>query len=326
MSLSRKDAKRVTDLLACGGMPEQFFESLFEKIASRHFSVMDMIRRDPTVADDNTPLQERRRLCVKFLHSLIVSNPSRGINKINSIHELSGSDIDAMFPDNFAKYTCLVVVGCIDSEDIDTIAYVRSTDCLNGHAKPLSSSEIERLRSDLESLGYDTKNRKIDVNTVYVDPVSQNIIASFKGGPETQNIINHTHRHHRQIMSSVDPSIPLALEQHPVRDIVFTRDVVFLKIRAFAKYLLDYAEDISIDYKEFRGLKKEAYRMSTDSKTTDSAFGSDSAFGGDYLMRFVKNAMNYIQLDVSAVQGIEQKKKWHDRFKSLTMKLIDHCS
>lgn len=98
------------------------------------------------------------------------------------------------------EYTSFNVVGCPLSTDIDVICVVPLDTKVT---EPLSNKD--KLLRELYTLGYDT-TRSLDINLVHVSE-DGNIIHSTRGlAAETQNIVFHTYRHHKQAYALIATS------------------------------------------------------------------------------------------------------------------------
>jgi hypothetical protein len=281
-----------------------------------------------------------------------------GYNKLTRIHSFTDEEISEMDPKQFAEHDSFIVMGCDESTDIDVVCFIGSDQkhyIKDGKTKELSAKSLEQLKSDLKKCGYDVENRKLDITTAYVDPETKIIIASSKGGVETQNIVLETWTNHKQIMYSqtqetktqetktqetktqetktqetktqetktqetktqetktqekntINEMIPLALHLHPMKKIEFTQKEIFDKLRSFAKYALDHCEVITTkdDYKKFRPIKADLYIK-----------------GGDHMMKYMNNILKHIIHDpVEASDKKINMNEWHDKFKSMVMKLL----
>lgn len=304
-------------------MIPEFYKVLFEKMDRTDNAVRDIIKHvENTNGMKLKFIQERiKRASVNtFLINLINYSVSKGITKLCRIYEFTDHDIQTMIPNHFSSPDSFLVVGCPDSTDIDTIVFVREQDCYMGKTKELTDESISQIREQLRDLKYDVDNRELDINIVYVNPKTRMITASSKAGTETQNIINATHMLHKQVMTecmtdSGLQTMPLGMYLHPVVNIKFTDKEVLDKLRAFAKYVLDYAEHISRDYALFRPIRLDLYTQ-----------------GGDQMMRFMEGITKYIVCDPVEVKRLDLDMiKYHDRFKSMTMKLLqillhDRCN
>jgi len=305
---TKPHSKMILKILQENRMISQFYDALNIKLDSMDTSVRDMI----TYMESKTKLNmneinysDRKRLTNLFLINMMETCLAKGISKICKIYEFTSHDIELMIPEHFAQYDSFLVFGCPASTDIDVVCFVRAQDCLEGITKELSDESIKKLSVQLSELGYDTVKREIDMTTIYVDPSTQNITSSSKGGRETQNILIQTWMNHKQIMDPI-MGMPLALLMHPVRMIEFTTDEIFDKLRSMAKYVLDYSEEISHNYQIFRPIKTILYTQ-----------------GGNHMMIFMRKIQEYICYDPSQIKhyGLNMT-KYHNRFKSIIMKLI----
>jgi hypothetical protein len=302
MTIAKRHCQPLIEILQNDKMIDIFYTDLFDKIEKNDICVRDIINRTHHIPLDST-IYEKRIEYNKYLISLLIQHPHRAIAKISKIHLFNEMDIENMLPECYSNYDSFLVIGCPDSTDIDVIVFVRSIDQKNGQIKELSYSATRRLYKQLEEIGYDT-NRSVDINCVYVNPVTKMIIASTKGGSETQNIINATWMYHEQVIGI---RFPHAIELHPVVNIKYQRQEIFDKLRALAKYILDYGIDISHNYLILSQIKKELYSQS-----------------GDCMMKFMKNIPSYIEVDPINIlaHNLIPLAKWHDRFKSIIMKLL----
>ncbi len=186
---------------------------------------------------------------------------------------------------SLSKYVSFTVFGCPTSTDIDIVVFVLS-EYLN-HSVPyqLSDSEITRLKAELTSIGYDTENKKIDINIMCIE--DRRCIGSSKGGGETINICNATHTLHRQLYE-----IP---HMNNVEIILLDR------LYSIAKKIMDIIKyTTSIDnYKMLRETRKEHYEHS------------------NYEEKLIYSIELLKRIDLT-----NHTAKWYDCMKSLVMKII----
>lgn len=249
---------------------------------------------------------ELRQIVDIYILESLQANPTKTLNKLAKIHSFTEDEIIEMIPERYASFDSFVVIGCPESTDIDVVCFVRSSDQSDGDVKDLSPSTLEDLLTRLKKLGYDT-SRDVDINCVYVDPATKTITASSKGGCETQNIINSTWMYHAQEIDQ--DGVPYAMNLHPVNMVELDDEEMLNKLRSCAKYVLDYAEDITV-YKKFRPIKIEICSQ-----------------GGDMMMKTMKEIMNFLVHDPADVdkEGLNRV-RWHDRYKAIVMKLIQITS
>src|SRR5579872_4971946 len=313
--LSGRHGNLIKEIITNNAMIPEFYQSLAQKIHQKDVRVMDivkMLHREKCIIVfdiDNQYLSltdNARQLCDAFLLRCLNNSVTRGINKITCIYDFTDDDIQNMLPNEFSDYDSWIKFGCPKSTDHDIVAFVPKQYQSNGQIKPLSNTALKRLESEMSMLGFDM-SKEIDLSLVYVDPDTQTISASSKCGPETQNIILDTWMNHSQLLN--ENGIPLALALHPMQYYEPTHEDLFIKLRMFAKYLLDYAEDIcGNNYAALRPLKKEAY-----------------AKNGNHMMRFIADAINYVITDPTIVYKTFSAEKivlWHSRYKAMVMKLI----
>jgi hypothetical protein len=165
--------------------------------------------------------------------------------------------------------------GCPESTDIDVICLVESRKHLKWQIN------MDQLKEELEKLGYDT-GREIDINLAYVE---NGIIQELsKGGKETQNILFHTYKYHKQ--------------SHPC----FVKCEVDIelndKIPVAAKFILDYLEVLIGD--EQYGLERENKKKQYSS--------------GQARVDYAVSLMSKIQF--------QDTYEWKSAMKSLVMKII----
>ncbi len=326
MPLTDKQGRRLIQVLEENKMIENFYKELEKKIESKDYCVYDMIiENNKNITGDKKLIRElllnnkkncsvvqelNRDFCNKYLINLLKKSLTKGIKKIDKIYDFDDNEILEMMPDEFSYYDSWVIFGCPFSTDIDMIVFVRCQDHNNGKTKPLAPTAIKSIISEIKVLGYDVVNKSLDINPVYVDPETKMIIASIKASTETQNIINATWKYHRQILDAT--GIPKGLKLHPMKDIEFTDEEIRNKMRVFAKYALDYAKDICPDYKKIHQIKMDIYAQS-----------------GDKMIMFMRHILEYIEPDLTKFNESKDLStalnccgKWYDRFKALTMKLI----
>ncbi|AYV83866.1 MAG: hypothetical protein Hyperionvirus13_8 [Hyperionvirus sp.] len=189
------------------------------------------------------------------------------------------SNADLLGPQILLPIGPFNIFGCQKSTDIDIVMLVPHRDQVK--MKP----DMKDLREKLNSLGYDP-SREIDLNLIYVEDGA--IQAAKHGGKETQNIVLHTYRFHKQM--------------HPC---LITKEAEILiedKIRIITKYVLDKLDVLLHDekvYKIERSNKQKLYRSQNSWERID------------YVISILKR-MKFIPDDP----------KWKDVMKSLVMKLI----
>jgi hypothetical protein len=140
------------------------------------------------------------------------------------------------------------VIGCEYSTDIDIIVPVPSIQIITDYKNKKFNLNLDLIKDELRTLGYDLISRELDVNLVYLDPNNSNIINGLIGEPKlTQNIIHYTYSLHSQ---SYPPII-----HNPVQ--IDLGDFT----RLFSKIILDWMEKIlgKSRYKELRPNKAQVY-------------------------------------------------------------------
>jgi hypothetical protein len=303
-SFNRNQSNLILEILRKDQMIPQFYDSLNDKMEKMESSVRDIIKHLEQIYQK--PLEfispHNRRMCINhFLINHMEHSLAKGMRKLFRIYPFTDTEIELMLPDHYAKYDSFVVFGCPESTDIDIICFVRAEDCIfeTGQTKELSDTSVRKIHSELRDLGYDVDRRKVDINIVYIDPIKHMIMASSNCPRETQNNVNATYMYHRQ-------PVPSGLDLHPMVDIELTDDILLDKMRAFAKYIMDYSEDICPVYKTFRPIKTSIYSES-----------------GDRMMIFMREILKYISYAPADIikYGLDMT-KYHSRYKSIIMKLI----
>lgn len=164
--------------------------------------------------------------------------------------------------DIYSYYEKFYVIGCPTSTDIDVVCIVNRNYLNNSVPLPLKNTEIERLKTELNLIGYDTE-RDIDINIICIE--NRRCIGKSKGGDETINILLKTHTLHVQYYE-FDIEIDFV-------------DVSLIdKLKAITKFIFDYIEYVCIDYKNFRETKRRLYMEGIDS-----------------MMKYIPNIINLIE-------------------------------
>lgn len=144
--------------------------------------------------------------------------------------------------------SCFNIIGCEYSTDIDIIIPVPSEQIISEYKNNKFNIDLTLIKSDLDKLGYDLIKSDLDINLVYIDSKTSNIINCSIGEPKlTQNIIMNTYLLHPQAYSQiVSNSVQIDLVNF---------------IRIFSKIILDWMEKIlgKSRYKELRPLKIKFY-------------------------------------------------------------------
>lgn len=204
--------------------------------------------------------------------------PVRTCKIINSYVNLNEDMLEDLCYDKFNTYSSFAVFGCPSSTDIDVIVVVDKHS--NGNPYPLFSRETNRLRTELSELGYDITHRDLDINLISIE--NKMIVASDKGGVETQNMILSTYHYHNQ--------------KYECPDLQMVKVDIGDRLRAFSKYVLNNLEYVVEDYSSLRDEKKKIYMD-----------------GVEAIMVYVKD-INHIFIEKS------ENKKWKDAMKAMVMK------
>jgi hypothetical protein len=240
---------------------------------------------------------ENDRIDISMLHCVndrnkeaLIENlrtfPVKTLNRIKK--QLRSYNIEELCPEYFSRYLSFYVIGCPDSTDIDVIIVIDKIYLMNGIPLPLYSSENQRLLSELSELGYDI-SRSIDYNIIIIE--NGYIIGQTKGGIDTSNIIIRTHHLHAQ-------------KYVYDLNLVFIQSEIINRIKSIAKFILDYLENVAIDYHSIRSEKNDIY-----------------AQGNDKRIEYSLTILDKIYLNTSSLDEVHAK-GWHDFMKSVTMKII----
>jgi len=140
---------------------------------------------------------------------------------------------------NYVPYNLFLVFGCPASTDIDVAVFVTNRDDVFGQI------DEDKIRTELQELGYDIDYRKVDLAFVYMK--NNVIINTGKGGKEIQNIIIHTYRYHRQ--------------KYPCPEFEIMPVDIQEKISATAKFIIDKLKILLLKqtYRNIRNAKIENY-------------------------------------------------------------------
>ena len=209
------------------------------------------------------------------------SNADSNITKmINSKHQ----NIEKLFKIvkkyehsiKYAEYKLFNVFGCPLSTDIDVMVIMNNNNDL------YKDIDINKIKHELQSLGYDVENRTIDINKAIIsDGV---IIRSLKGGIEANNIIFSTYKYHKQLYNCcIAKMVKLDFDE---------------KLVSTAKFILDHGR-VLIGDTEYEKIHNEV----------KNSFSSESK------LKLAKYMIKLIKLN-------KDSKDSKDKIKSLTMKII----
>lgn len=144
--------------------------------------------------------------------------------------------------------SCFNIIGCEYSTDIDIIIPVPNQQIIQDYRNAKFVLNLDLVKYDLVDLGFDLALKELDINLVYLDPKTSNIIDSLIGEPKlTQNIIHSTYKLHPQTYPPiVNYSIEIDLSNF---------------VRLFSKIVLDWMEKLlgKTRYKELRPIKAQVY-------------------------------------------------------------------
>lgn len=214
-----------------------------------------------------------RRSIIQSLKSHMVKT----YRLLERIFPMTNDFLETTFHIYFSKYTSFTIFGCNHSTDVDVILFVdRHSD---GTPFPLLTSEYERFVAEMAEIGY-TDPSMFDINMACIE--DSNIIATTKGGAETQNMIIQTFYLHSQRYTT--PKLNFVVVE------------IIDRLRSISKFILNQLEYLVEDYASFRDAKKEAYGAGVEAMLNYTAF----------------LGKHFIQLS--------DDKKWIDTTKSLTMK------
>jgi hypothetical protein len=273
----------------------------------------------------NGATSEVREYIRQYFIRLLKFLPSKAIRKINTLSEVYSFSIDSlerMNPDNYTCYLGFVLFGCPWSTDIDVMVFCPLTALRDGSVVPLFSSEIQRLKRELEALGLDTQNRGIDISLAIV--VDGEIVASSKGGRGTANIVLKTHHHHPQQMSenndnndnddnddnndNTKSNLPLILVKNPLNSVELTNEDFGSNLRAFAKYCWDNMKYL-VD-------KKTSKRM----HDVCSQVHKNGSYVED-----LHQILDLLVTDPNVAESLGlDMAHWRSNFKALTMKAVQN--
>jgi hypothetical protein len=239
---------------------------------------------------------------------LLKKRYSKGIAKLNAVsgdYAFSIDSLERMDSDAYTTYIGFLVMGCPNSTDIDVAVFCPESANRDGGVATLFTSELNRLYQELTELGYNVKDREIDINQVIV--INRQIVASTKGGKETANIMLATYCHHVQ-QTVAETGEVRSLQTHPLDPVELTDEDFESKVRSFAKYCWDYLKYL-VDkktYQRMRDTRVEVYEMGTRAVMTE-----------------LHRIMDMIVTDpeVAKRSGLDMA-HWRSAFKSLTMKTV----
>lgn len=195
-------------------------------------------------------------------------------NNINALNDMY-KNASYLHIDNF------VIFGCPESHDID-IAIITSN--INDLSKRI---DLTVLKNQLNDLGYDIVNRKIDTNIVQV--VNNNFVNAFKGGKEIQNIIFLTYDYHKQKY------------QNPFKNCIANEPFVVngkRKVNVISKFIVDHLKSL---------ISKEKYALERNIRKIIYSSPEERLI---YSLKIIN--------EIKIIDSIDFK----DVFKSLTMKII----
>ena len=190
---------------------------------------------------------EKNKMTIEVLLKNLKDYPKRTFNNIRK--EIPTIENYIKNLDVYSYYEKFYVIGCPTSTDIDVVCIINRQFLSNSVPLPLKNTEIERLKMELHSVGYDTE-RDIDINIICIE--NKRCIGKSKGGDETINILLNTHFLHTQFY------------EFDI-DIDFVEVSLIEKLKAITKFIFDYIEYVLIDYKNFRETKRRLYMEGIDS-------------------------------------------------------------
>jgi hypothetical protein len=144
--------------------------------------------------------------------------------------------------------SCFNIIGCEYSTDIDIIIPVPNQQIIQDYRNAKFVLNLDLVKYDLVDLGFNLIIKELDINLVYLDPKTSNIIDSLIGEPKlTQNIIHYTYKLHPQTYPPI--------VKYPVEI-----DLANF-VRLFSKIVLDWMEKLlgNTRYKELRPIKAKVY-------------------------------------------------------------------
>lgn len=207
------------------------------------------------------PDRQKEYLCDYFL-DLLKTLPIKTCKDMFKLYKFSKDELNSGVGIG-SEYYAFIIFGCpgitdgdgkkLPNSDVDVAVFVREEYIHNGVIKDLSKTEQMRLRSEIVLLGtFDTpyylEDIKIDYCIMCIDD-SGNIVASSKGGSETSRIIVSTHHLHKQKY----------IYGQDIPELILVPVLKGDKIKAIAKFIMDYLEFFCKDYQSIRDSKLEAY-------------------------------------------------------------------
>lgn len=180
---------------------------------------------------------------------------------------------------NYVPYDLFIVFGCPGSTDIDVAVFVTNRDDVTGQI------DEDNLQTELQELGYDTDNRKVDLALVYME--NNTITNTGKGGKEIQNILGHTYQYHKQ--------------KYPCPNFEIVSVDMREKISATAKFIVDKLKILlpRPTYRAIRSAKIENY----------NGEWKRVEFSVDMFPMIIQKAVSFPDI------------KWRKAMKSITMKI-----
>jgi hypothetical protein len=166
------------DTILSGSLSDTFYTQIMTNMIRvlKNF----FVRADfDTFSDDSINFITKKKLLISGIEKYYQRYDIKGSSTLTKAYPILQEEIEMIYPNNYSKYYSFVIFGCPWSTDIDVACFVDSKYNIEGCPKPLFSSEIKRLESELTTLGYNT-NREIDYVILVVD--KSKIIGMSKGG------------------------------------------------------------------------------------------------------------------------------------------------
>jgi len=301
----------VIRLLKNNKLPCEFYNSLAKRLqdGDRSLTLLKKSFDGTNITTYDPKSLTFREVVAKYY--LKNYNPvKKCVKTIQLIYPVPEDYFAKIFRHEYATVLWFVVVGCPRSSDIDVMVIVDAKSHSNGKTFPLTSEDHELIRSKLTSIGYDSK-REIDINVIALK--EKKIVACFKGGKETANIVIHTAKLHKQV-EFPQSGIKYDSQSRPtniadlIEEVPITEDMIYGRIQAILKFILEYLEIISINYLDLRPEKMDSMATGNDLK----------------MLEFVQKIMTKKSVNLDVTNISDKKKQYEVRsfYKSLVMKFL----
>jgi hypothetical protein len=307
------DEHHTIRLLKESKLPDEFYNSLADRLqkGDRFLTLLKKFLDEAGITSYVPASQEFRKVVADYY--LKSYTPEKKCVKTlirDNGGQFSEAYFERIFPQEYAKMLWFVVVGCPRSSDIDVIVIVDGKSHTNGKTLPLTSEDLKTIRSKLTAVGYDPK-KEIDINVLALK--DKKIVACFKGGKETANIIIHTADLHKQVEFS-NSGIKYDSQSRPTNmsdlldEVPATDEMIFGRVHAILKFIIEYLEIISLDYRSIRPEKMDV--MATGEVNN--------------MLTFVQKVMTekYVIINHSSISDKKKEYEIRSFYKSVVMKIL----